>query len=105
MDRPLRNRGVFGPRRGGGHFGPGDFFGEVATSDGGPRTATMIARTDVELLVLTRSDSTCWSCRRPRGRTGSSAQCRIAFRVRRPQPWPEPGHARPITVQRRKEGW
>jgi CRP/FNR family cyclic AMP-dependent transcriptional regulator len=33
-------------------FGVGDFFGEVATLDGGPRTATVVALTEMDILVF-----------------------------------------------------
>jgi CRP/FNR family transcriptional regulator, cyclic AMP receptor protein len=36
--------------------GPGEFFGEMSLLDGGPRSATVVADTDVRLLVIARRD-------------------------------------------------
>jgi CRP-like cAMP-binding protein len=33
-------------------FGPSDFFGEISLIDRGPRSATVVADSDMELLVL-----------------------------------------------------
>jgi CRP/FNR family transcriptional regulator, cyclic AMP receptor protein len=33
---------------------PGDFFGEMALIDGGPRSATIIAASDVRVMMLQR---------------------------------------------------
>jgi CRP-like cAMP-binding protein len=38
------------------NFGPGSFFGELALVDGGRRTATVVADTDMSLLVFSRAE-------------------------------------------------
>lgn len=42
--------------RGSATLGPGSFFGEMSLLDGGPRSATVTAETDMHLLVLSSRD-------------------------------------------------
>ncbi len=37
-------------------LGPGEFFGEVAVLTGKPRTATIVARTPVTVIEISRQD-------------------------------------------------
>ena len=46
---------------------PGDMFGELAMLDSGPRTATALALTDSEVLVLDRDDLILLFQRKPEG--------------------------------------
>jgi CRP/FNR family cyclic AMP-dependent transcriptional regulator len=48
-------RGVVTDGRKIGVLGPGEFFGELALLDGGPRTASVVAETDVETIRLSRT--------------------------------------------------
>jgi voltage-gated potassium channel len=65
--------------------GPGDFFGEMAILDNGPRTATVTAVTPMELLVLSCSEFRGLLSEAPtvtrRMLVGFSSRLRLAQRV------------------------
>jgi CRP-like cAMP-binding protein len=63
------------------HFGPGDFFGEIATLDGGPRTASVVADTEMEVLVLTRCEFEAMIKASPE--VAHRMLCSLAHRLRR----------------------
>jgi CRP/FNR family transcriptional regulator, cyclic AMP receptor protein len=46
-------------------LGAGDFFGEIALLDGGPRTASVIAETDLLVEVIARRDFDALTARAP----------------------------------------
>jgi CRP-like cAMP-binding protein len=48
-------RGTFGSGRTMAALGAGDFFGELALLDGGPRTASVVAETDLVAVRLPRT--------------------------------------------------
>jgi CRP/FNR family transcriptional regulator, cyclic AMP receptor protein len=47
--------GVRTPVGAGSELHPGDFFGEMSLCDGEPRSATIVATTDLRLLIVDRS--------------------------------------------------
>jgi CRP-like cAMP-binding protein len=65
-------------------LGPGDFFGEMALLDGGPRSATVVADGDVVALRLSRSAFRRMVAREPS--LSLSIMAELAARLRRGTP-------------------
>ena len=65
-------------------LGPGDFFGEIALLDGGPRTATVTADEPCRLLVLTHREFHALMDEFPK--VGAEVLTALAHRIRRLEP-------------------
>lgn len=65
-------------------LGPGDFFGEIALLDGGPRTATVTAEEPSRLLVLTHREFHSMMEEFPE--VASEVMNALAHRIRRLEP-------------------
>ena len=65
-------------------LGPGDFFGEIALLDGGPRTATVTADEPCRLLVLTHREFHALMDEFPN--VGAEVLTALAHRIRRLEP-------------------
>jgi len=57
-------------------LGPGDFFGEIAVLSGGRRTATVVARTPMQLVTVFNRDV--WRLEHDAPAVGAALRARIA---------------------------